>query len=176
MKQPDTDASSEELEGKRAGSGRDETEKERIDRNVLELLNELRVALPGVQVLFAFLLVLPFNQGFTSVTQFQKNVYLVTLLATALATVMLIAPSMHHRLQFREGNKAKILRDSNRLTVLGMSTMAIAMIGAVMLCTDYVFSSETMAWAVGVVTLAFLVIWYAIPIRRLIAGRHDDED
>jgi uncharacterized protein involved in cysteine biosynthesis len=173
MKQPDTDVSDDELE-KPAGSGRDETEKERIDRNVIELLNELRVALPGVQVLFAFLLVLPFNQGFTSVTQFQKNVYLVTLLATALATVMLIAPSMHHRLQFREGNKAKILRDSNRLTVLGMSTMAIAMVGAVMLCTDYVFSSETMAWAVGIVTLAFLIIWYAIPIQRLLSDRRED--
>jgi hypothetical protein len=173
VKQPDTDVSSEELD-KPADSGRDETEKERIDRNVLELLNELRVALPGVQVLFAFLLVLPFNQGFTSVTQFQKDVYLVTLLATALSAVMLIAPSMHHRLQFREGNKSKILRDSNRLTVLGMSALAIAMIGAVMLCTDYVFSSETMAWTVGVVTLAFLIVWYAIPIRRLIDGRREE--
>ncbi len=173
MKQPDADATDEDLE-KPAGSGRDETEKERIDRNVIELLNELRVALPGVQVLFAFLLVLPFNQGFTSVTHFQKSVYLVTLLATALSAVLLIAPSMHHRLQFREGNKAKILRDSNRLTIVGMTALAVAMVGAVMLCTDYVFGSETMAWSVAAVALAFIVVWYAMPIQRLLAGRRED--
>ena len=174
MKQPDTDVSAEELEKQTAGSGRDETEKERIDRNVIELLNELRVALPGVQVLFAFLLVLPFNQGFTSVTSFQKNVYLVTLLATALAAVTLIAPSMHHRLQFREGNKARILRDSNRLTIVGMTALAVAMVGAVMLCTDYVFSSRTMAWCVAGVALAFLIVWYALPLHRLIQRRRED--
>lgn len=173
MKQPDTDAGGKDLE-KPAGSGRDETEKERIDRNVIELLNELRVALPGVQVLFAFLLVLPFNQGFTSVTQFQKDVYLVTLLATALSAVMLIAPSMHHRLQFREGNKARILRDSNRLTIIGMSALAVAMVGAVMLCTDYVFGSRTMAWSVAGVSVAFVIVWYALPIHRLIAGRREE--
>jgi hypothetical protein len=175
MRQPDTNAGDDELEG-RAGSGRNETEKERIDRNVLELLNELRVALPGVQVLFAFLLVLPFNSGFDSVTQFQKDVYLVTLLATALSAVALIAPSMHHRLQFREGNKAKILRDSNRLTIIGMSALAVAMTGAVMLCTDYVFGSRTMAWSVAAVVVAFAVVWYAMPLRRLIAGRRADGD
>src|SRR3954451_4684869 len=100
MKQPDKNPEGDDDGSKRKSGkgGRDETEKERIDRNVIELLNELRVALPGVQVLFAFLLVLPFNQGFTSVTNFQKTVYLVTLLATAFSAVTLIAPSMHHRL------------------------------------------------------------------------------
>jgi hypothetical protein len=171
MKQPPKDPEGEDGTRHQADHGRDETEKERIDRNVIELLNELRVALPGVQVLFAFLLVLPFNQGFTSVTQFQKVVYLVTLMATALSAILLIAPSMHHRLQFREGNKAQILRDSNRLTVIGMSILAVAMTGAVMLCTDYVFSSETMAWAVGIVVVAFLVVWDALPLLRLLAGR-----
>src|SRR6478735_5618810 len=112
---------------------RDETPLERIDRNMTELLNELRVALPGVQVLFAFLLVLPFNQGFASVTSFQKDVYLVTLLTTALAAICLIAPTMHHRIQFRENKKAEILRDANRLTIVGMTALAVAMTGAVVL-------------------------------------------
>jgi hypothetical protein len=155
------------------GTGRDETEKERIDRNLIELLNELRVALPGVQVLFAFLLVLPFSQGFASITDFQKVVFLVTVLATALSAVMLIAPSMHHRLQFREGNKAEILRDSNRLTILGMTSLAIAMIGAVMLITDYVFDTDTMIASVLIVGIAFLIVWYLIPLSRLLGSKSD---
>lgn len=146
---------------------RNETEKERVDRNLIELLNELRVALPGVQMLFGFLLILPFSQGFTKVSDFQKAVYLVTLLAATAAAVMLIAPSMHHRLQFRAGNKERILRDSNRLSILGMSALAIAMIGAVMLCTDFVFAGSTMAACVAGVVTAFGLTWYAIPAHRL---------
>jgi len=153
--------------------GRDETEKERIDRNLIELLNELRVALPGVQVLFAFLLILPFSQGFTSVTAFQKVVFLITLLATALSAILLIAPSMHHRLQFREGNKAEILRDSNRLAILGMTSLAVAMTGAVMLITDYVFETDTMVACVAAVAIAFLIVWYLMPARRLLGQDGD---
>ena len=150
--------------------GRDESEKERIDRNLIELLNELRVALPGVQVLFAFLLVLPFQQGFTTVTSFQRTVYLITLLATALSAVLLIAPSMHHRLQFREGNKAEILRDANRLAIAGMTAVAVAMIGAVVLVTDYVFDTGTTIACGAGVAAAFAIVWYAMPVRRLLAG------
>src|SRR5262245_49506904 len=138
-----------------AGEERDETPLERVDRNVVELLNELRVALPGVQVLFAFLLVMPFNQGFESVTSFQKSVYLVTLLATALAAICLIAPTMHHRLQFRENKKQEVLMDANRLAMVGLTSMAIAMVGAVMLVTDYVFSTGTMIACVAGIGSAF---------------------
>jgi cobalamin synthase len=154
-----------------AVEGRNETELERVDRNMIELLNELRVALPGVQVLFAFLLVLPFNQRFHLASDFQKNIYLLTLIATALSAILLIAPSMHHRLQFREGNKREILRDSNRLAIAGMSVLAIAMCGAVVLVTDFVFARGTMVAALIVVAVAFAIVWYALPIRRLIAER-----
>ena len=147
---------------------RDETKKERADRNMIELLNELRVALPGVQVLFAFLLLLPFSQGFTSVSEFQRVVFLVTLLATALAAVLLIAPSMHHRLQFREGNKEGILQDANKLAILGLTALAVAMCGAIVLVVDYVFAPGTMIWSAAGVALAFLIVWYAMPARRLI--------
>ena len=171
MKEPES-GSREEADGS-GSEGRNETEKERIDRNLIELLNELRVALPGVQVLFAFLLILPFSQGFAKVDQLQKVVFLVTLLEAALAAVFLIAPSMHHRLQFREGNKAEILRDSNRLAILGMTSLAIAMVGAVMLITDFVFDVDTMVASVIVVGLAFLIVWYALPARRLAANRRE---
>jgi hypothetical protein len=154
-------------------TGRNETGKERIDRNLIELLNELRVALPGVQVLFAFLLILPFTDGFDDVTNFQKVVFLVTLLATALSAILLIAPSMHHRLQFREGNKADILRDSNRLAILGMTALAVAMTGAVMMITAFVFDEDTMIACVAAVALAFVVVWYAMPLRRLLDGGGD---
>jgi high-affinity Fe2+/Pb2+ permease len=176
VKQPDAGAAEEpDYDEKGSGSaGRNETEKERIDRNLIELLNELRVALPGVQVLFAFLLVLPFSQGFADVTDFQKIVFLVTLLATALSAIMLIAPSMHHRLQFREGNKAEILRDANRLAVLGMTSLAVAMVGAVMLITDFVFDSDTMIVVVAAVSLTFLIVWYLMPGRRLASKRRED--
>ncbi len=160
MKQPE----------KNPADGRDETELERIDRNMVELLNELRVALPGVQVLFAFLLVLPFNQRFETVTQFQKDVYLVTLLTTALSAVCLIAPTMHHRIQFRENKKVEILRDANRLAVVGLTALAVAMTGAVVLVTDYVFSSATMLECAIGLGFAFLIVWYVLPVRHLIGG------
>jgi hypothetical protein len=163
----------EEPRKSEGSTGRHETEKERIDRNLIELLNELRVALPGVQVLFAFLLILPFTDGFDDVTSFQKVVFLVTLLATALSAILLIAPSMHHRLQFREGNKAEILRDSNRLAILGMTALAVAMTGAVMLITAFVFDEDTMIACVVAVALAFAVVWYAMPLRRLLDSDDD---
>src|SRR5215210_7713033 len=101
-----------------ADDGRNETEKERLDRNMNELLQELRVALPGVQVLFAFLLTVPFQQGFVRATPFQKDVYLVTLLLTALASALLMAPSAYHRLEFRQDDKKHIVWVSNRLSIV----------------------------------------------------------
>lgn len=163
----------ENRRGAGANTGRNETEKERIDRNLVELLNELRVALPGVQVLFAFLLVLPFNQGFQDVTGFQKDVYLFTLITATLAAVLLISPSMHHRLQFREGNKEAIMRDANRLSIVGMTVLMISMCGAVALVTDFVFGAGAMAATSIGVGLAFLIVWYLIPARRLIKRSGD---
>src|SRR5258705_9613810 len=93
---------------------RDETDAERVDRNFTELLGELRIALPGVQVLFAFLLTVPFAQGFTSLTQFERDLYLVVLLLTALASALLIAPTAYHRVLFRKGYKPQILTFANR--------------------------------------------------------------
>jgi hypothetical protein len=152
-------------------TGRDETEQERLDRNLQEFLGELRVALPGVQVLFAFLLVVPFNQRFGEITDFQKTVYFVTLLLTAAASVCLIAPTAQHRIEFRAQHKEQILFMANRLAILGLGFLAIAMTGAILLITDVLYGSTTTLIVTGAVGLAFALLWYLIPMRRLVAER-----
>ena len=147
-------------------SGRVESELERADRNLTDLLGELRLALPGVQVLFAFLLVVPFNQGFDHVTEFQRKLYLGILLCAALASAFLIAPTVHHRLMFRRGDKDYLVTVSNRQAVVGLTFLAIAMVGAVVLVTDFLFGAATTVAAGAVVLLAFLVLWYVLPLRR----------
>jgi hypothetical protein len=146
----------------------DETEQERLDRNLEQLLGELRVALPGVQVLFAFLLVVPFNQRFADITSFQRTVYFVTLLCATAACACLIAPTAHHRVEFREKDKERIVMGGNRLTIVGLALLATAMTGAITLVTDLLYGSTTTAIAGGLVALLFAVLWYAMPIRRLV--------
>src|SRR3954454_16675265 len=121
--------------------GRNETEKERLDRNLNELLQELRVVLPGVQVLFAFLLTVPFQQGFQKATTFQTDVYGVTLLLTALASALLMAPSAYHRLEFRQDDKKHIVFMSNKFSIVGFAVLAAAMTSAVLLVTAFLYSS-----------------------------------
>jgi hypothetical protein len=144
----------------------DESPKERLDRNLLELLNELRVALPGVQVLFAFLLAVPFANGFTKVTQFEKDVYFGTLICTAISTALLIAPSAYHRILFRYRDKGHIVFLANRLTVVGLGFLALAMTGAILLITDFLFSAVTAVITTVLVAGLFAVLWYGAPLLR----------
>jgi uncharacterized protein involved in cysteine biosynthesis len=152
-------------------TGRDESEKERVDRNLQEMLGELRVALPGVQVLFAFLLVVPFNQRFAQVTSFQRTLYLVALLFTTASTVCLIAPTVHHRIEFRKQQKDMIVETGNRIVIAGLALLAIAMTTAVLFVTDVIYGTTTTVLAAGGVALAFAVVWYVVPLRRLAADR-----
>jgi len=155
------------MEGKQSGSGRDESEEERLDRNLSELLQELRVALPGVQVLFAFLLTVPFQQGFTKITPFQERIYFVTLLLTALSAALLITPTAYHRVTFRYQQKEHLVFLANRVAIAGLGFLAIAMTGAIMLITDVVFGAT--ATVVITTVLAFCVFaffWYLLPLRR----------
>jgi hypothetical protein len=150
------------------GEGRrpSEDSSERIDRELIELLNELRVALPGVQVLFAFLLAVPFSQGFATATQFQRDLFFGVLVSTAISAAFLIAPSAWHRLRFRQRDKERILLTSNSLAIAGLGFLALAMVGAVMLISDYVFS-EALTVASGVVaTILFGGLWYVLPMAR----------
>jgi hypothetical protein len=147
-------------------TGRAETDEQRVDRNLLELLNELRVALPGVQVLFAFLLVVPFSQGWPDITAFQEKVYFATLLCTAAASALLIAPSVHHRIEFREQDKEHIVLVANRLAIAGLTFLAIAMVGVVLLITDVIFGVGITVGVSAVTAMAFALLWYAIPLQR----------
>src|SRR3954465_8369840 len=147
-------------------NGRNETEKERLDRNLNELLGELRVALPGVQVLFAFLLTVPFQQGFQKATSFQQDVYLVTLLLTALATARLIPPSAYHRLEFRQGDKKHIVDVANGLAIAGFAVLAAAMSFAILLVTDYLFGPTTATICTAGAAVVLYGLWYVAPITR----------
>ena len=148
------------------GSGRDETELERLDRNLEELFAGLRVALPGVQVLFAFLLVLPFQQRFEQTTGFQEGVYFVTLLATAAASVLLIGPSARHRMRFRRDDKAYIVFSANRLAIAGLGFLAIAILGAILLISDFLFGTVAAVAATGGVAALLVWCWFASPLGR----------
>src|SRR3954453_7376414 len=144
----------------------EESRRERVNRELIELLNELRIALPGVQVLFAFLLAVPFANGWKRVTQFQRDVFFVAFLCTAAATILLIAPSTYHRLRWREHDKEHMLTTANRLTIAGSAFLALAMIAVVLLITDLLFS---LPWAVLATTLAaigFGWFWYGLALLR----------
>jgi hypothetical protein len=139
---------------------------ERINRELIELLNELRVALPGVQVLFAFLLAVPFTQRFPEATNFQRALFLVTLLLTAISAALLIAPSAYHRLHFRQHNKEELLVTSNRLAIAGLGVLAFAMIGAIVLVTDVLYGALATT-CVGIASTAvFGWLWAVMPLRR----------
>ncbi len=145
--------------------GRDETELERYDRNLTELTGELRVALPGVQVLFAFLLVVPFNQRFGRTSTFERDLYFATLLCTLFASILLIAPTVIHRLEFHHGAKEYVVRIGNRLTIAGLAVFAVAMTCAIALVTHYLFGPATALVTTIVALSAFAGIWFVIPLR-----------
>jgi O-antigen/teichoic acid export membrane protein len=145
---------------------RDETPTERADRNLAELLQEVRVALPGVQVLFAFLLAVPFQPRFADTTQLQIDVYFGTLLCSAAASALLIFPSAYHRLNFRRGDKEHIVLVAQRATVAGLAALALAMTGAVVLVTDWLFGPAVVAVAAGAVTVMFAGLWFVVPLLR----------
>jgi uncharacterized protein DUF6328 len=164
-------AEATERDGARAEQARDETGMERWDRNFVELLQELRVAQTGVQILFAFLLTLPFTNRFGEVGDRDKVVYVITLVAAATATALLIAPVSEHRQVFRKGRKPQLVRTASTLAQGGLAALLVAMIGAVFLVLDVVAG---LGWAVGLgvtITLLFVVLWYVLPMLIRARGR-----
>jgi hypothetical protein len=158
-------------------SGREESEDARLDRNLGELLQELRVALPGVQVLFAFLLAVPFQRNFTEITPFQEKVYFATLLSTAVSAALLISPTAYHRLTFHLQQKRRLVLLSNRLAIAGLGFLALAMTGAIMLITDVLFGAlATVVFSLAA-ALMFAVLWGLLPLRRrLVLAREEGPD
>jgi Flp pilus assembly protein TadB len=143
-----------------------ESPKQRIDRELIELLNELRVALPGVQVLFAFLLTMPLTQRFGDLTSAQRVVYFGTLLSTAIATAFLMTPTAYHRLRFREADKERLLRVGNRAAVTGIAFMMVSIGGAVFLIADLLYHSALASLFAGLVTAVYVWLWFGLALLR----------
>ena len=144
----------------------EESRAERLDRELIELLNEIRVLLPGVQVLFAFLLTAPFAAGFRSVTDVQRNLYALCLLSALAATACLVAPTTYHRLRWRERDKEALLRTANRLVLAGSVFLAASLTCSVLLIGDYLFSRWAAVLTGALTMVALAVLWYGLPLGR----------
>ncbi|HEX5173666.1 MAG TPA: DUF6328 family protein [Gaiellaceae bacterium] len=149
----------------------EETPKERADRELIELLNELRVVLPGVTVLLAFLLAVPFAKGWPKTTTFQRDVFVVSFLATAVSVALLTAPSSYHRLCFRHGNKEHIVKLGNRLTIAGIVASAVSLEAVVLLVMDYVLSLGAAIAAAGSLFAVVATFWYGLAGWSALKGR-----
>jgi len=148
----------------------EETHEERVNRELIELLNELRVALPGVQVLFAFLLAVPFSQRFEQTTDLQRDTFMVALLSTLAGSVFLIAPSAYHRIRFRDRDKEALLQISNVFAIVGMFFLAVGMTSVVFLVTDIIFRGAVTAVVTSVTAGLFTVVWFVLPLARKSQG------
>ena len=144
----------------------EESKEEQLNRELIELLNELRVALPGVQMLFGFLLAVPFTNKFDSITATQRHVYYFTFMATAAATIFLIAPTAYHRIRFRQRDKEQLIQTSTRLTVAGTACLAAALSGAVYLVSDLLFHTAATALATAAAAGLLVWFWYGLPLLR----------
>jgi len=153
--------------------GRDETPLERADRNLAELNGELRVVITGIQVLFAFLLVVPFDSGFSAIGAFERAVYFVSLIFAALAAVLTIAPSSRHRILFRHDDKAYIVSTANRTVIAGLACLALAMCGSLLLVASKLFGAGVGAATVTAAAALFGLLWFGLPFRRRLRLEHD---
>jgi amino acid permease len=145
---------------------RGESERQRWDRNFADLLQELRVAQTGVQILFAFLLTLPFSNGFPKTTGFQKIIYIVALMCAAFATAMIISPVAFHRALFRQGRKPELVRFAHRMATAGLGFMLVSMVASILLITAYLVSTWIAAILSATAAAWFLTFWAIVPIVR----------
>lgn len=153
-------------DGQSHAGDNDETRSERVDRELIELLNELRVALPGVQVLFAFLLAVPFASGFKDTNDFQRDLFFAVLLSTAISSALLIAPSAYHRINFRHRDKERLLLTSNVLAIAGLVFLALSIVGAVSLIADFLYGPAVPVLAAGAGAVLFGTLWFGLPVLR----------
>lgn len=149
-----------------------ESEKQRLDRELIELLNELRVVLTGIQVLFAFLLTMPFTDRFRDLVPTQRLMFSAAFTVTATASVLLIAPTAYHRLRFRQQDKERMLRWANRFAIAGIGLLAIAIGTIVLLVIDVLYALAAAGAVAGTVTALIVWSWFALPLSR----RFDDEE
>jgi len=145
-------------------------QEDKRDRQMIELLNELRVALPGVQLLFGFLLTVPFSQRFADTTSFQRNVFYVTLVSAACSTICFIAPSAVHRLRFHQNERAYVIESANKLLIAGLAFLAVAIICAVLLITDVLYNGPRVVIYVSAIALLLIFLWFVRPVYRHARG------
>jgi len=148
-----------------------ETPKERANRELIELLNELRVVLPGVTVLLAFLLAVPFAKGWPRVTPFERDVFLVAFLAAAVSVALLTAPSSYHRIRFRHGDKEHIVKVGNRLAIAGIAAFAVALEAVVLLVMSYVVSRTAGIVAAAALAVTVGSLWFGLPLLNAVRDR-----
>ncbi|MDO3687519.1 DUF6328 family protein [Micromonospora sp. C28ISP2-4] len=153
-----------------------ESEKQRWQRNFADLLQELRVAQTGVQILFAFLLTLPFSNGFGRTTEFQRDIYILALLTAAASAAMIISPVAFHRALFRQGRKPELVRFAHRMATGGLFFMLIAMVSSVLLVTDFVLDRPIAFLLSALTGLWFLLFWAILPFSRRNWGEDDIDD
>ena len=145
---------------------RSDDEQERLNRQLSELLQELRVAIPGVQVLFAFLLVVPFQQRSEQLTALQKDIYFVALLSAAVATACLIAPSAYHRLVFERHDKPALIKFGSVQLIVGLLGLAVSMNAAVFFVVDFVFATTTVVVTVALLVSLYFTLWFGVGLVR----------
>jgi O-antigen/teichoic acid export membrane protein len=150
----------------------DETPHERDSRRLRELLEETRVAMPGVQVLFAFLLAVPFQQRFEELSRLERDLYVVSLLSAAAATALFIAPSAFHRLRFRRRDKAFLVVLGNRMVIAGLAMLLVAMNSAVFVVASFILDGTTPVVVASATTGVFVLLWFVLGLAR---GRTDDD-
>ena len=156
-----------------ADGERDETPTERLDRQFEDILQELRVSQAGVQILFAFLLGIAFTQVFADIADWQRGVYIATLLATVLAAALFVGPVSYHRIVFRQKMRRSLVEASNTMAIIGLGFLMLAMIGAVLLVVSVVLGQTWAAWITAGVAIVFVVVWYAIPLAHRLRGNVD---
>ena len=160
-------------DGERTRDGRREHPLERADRNMLEMLQELRVAQTGVQILFAFLLSLTFTERFGRIDEFQRWTYVVTLLLTLLTTGLLVAPAAIHRMLFGQGAKPITVRIGHRLFMAGLAALTLTLTGVVLLVLDIAVGRSFAWWTAAVVGLLLVGLWFVLPLP--VRARNDRE-
>jgi hypothetical protein len=142
----------------------EESKGERLDRELMELLQELRVILPGVQVLLAFLLTAPFQQRFADLPGSLRNAFFASIICATMATALLIAPSAHHRLRWRAGEKERLVRIGNVTALWGTVFLAAAIVLALYVVTNILFTSDLALLTAGAAVVVFAVLWYVLPV------------
>jgi hypothetical protein len=154
----------------------EESEKERWQRNFSELLQELRVAQTGVQILFAFLLTLVFSARFGELSAFQRDVYVIALLSAAGATALIIGPVAYHRMLFRMGRKPELVRSAHRMASGGLALLLVSMVSSVLLVTDFILDQTVAMILTGAVAAFFVLLWGVLPLWRRIEDTKRPKD